>query len=121
VARFQTFSGAQHWANSVVDPFAAYFVSPTGVLTTIFAKDGITLGLVHDTAATTLRYQTGEEDPSLGWHLDLCWGTEDSPDEQGILEEGFGDSDGEESEDEDGGVNNEGGADGGGVGQAEED
>jgi hypothetical protein len=71
VARLHTYGGEKLWH---IELFGL-----TGVFTTIFDKDGITLGLVHDTAAATLRSHTDGEDPRLGWHLDLSWGTEDSP------------------------------------------
>jgi hypothetical protein len=103
VARLRTYGGAQHWPTDDNDyfltPFAASVAGPTGVLTTIFAKDGITLGRVHDTAAATLHSQTGEEDPRLGWHLHLCWGTKHSSEEHGMLEGGVDDSDDEGGED----------------------
>ena len=71
VARLHMYSGEKMWH---IELFGL-----TGVLTTISDKDGITLGAVHDTAAATLRSHTDREDPRLGWHLDLSWGTEDSP------------------------------------------
>lgn len=104
-ARLQTYSGSQHYWTieaSHVRPFVSFdfgSTDPTGILATIFDKDGITLGLVHDTAAATLRYQPGEEDPRLGWHLDLCWGTEDRPEDRGSLEEVVDDSDDQGGED----------------------
>ena len=94
-ARLQTYSGPQLWTAETFD-FGS--TDPTGILTTIFDKGRITLGLVHDMAAATLRYQTGEEDPRLGWDLDLCWGTEDSPEDQGSFDDSD-DQGGEDGED----------------------
>jgi hypothetical protein len=36
---------------------------------TIYNKQGITMGLVRDTAADFLRTMTGADDPKLGWRL----------------------------------------------------
>jgi hypothetical protein len=70
-ARLHTYSGMELWDFEVVRLIE--------ISATVFDEDGITMGLVHDIAAATLRHNTGEEDPRLDWRLDLCWGTEDSP------------------------------------------
>lgn len=46
---------------------------------TIYNKQGITMGLVHDTAADFLRTMTGADDPKLGWRLWLSYGIQDGP------------------------------------------
>jgi hypothetical protein len=83
VARMQTYSGVKQWSNedNHYGPTGGptFDDAPTGILATVFDKNGITLGLLHDTAAVILRSRTGEEDPGLGWHLSMCWGTEDGP------------------------------------------
>jgi hypothetical protein len=85
---------------------------------TIFDRDGITMGLVHDTAAAMIRSQFGEEIVSkVSWSSSVTFGIEgsdegsetDKPDDSGSEtdEESFSeqdDADEAEEEDEDGGV-----------------
>jgi len=48
------------------------------IYTTIYDRDGITMGLVYDTAAATLRPRAGNmrNDPEHGWNFHLTFGFE---------------------------------------------
>jgi hypothetical protein len=71
-ARLNTVSGANSW------DWADEQLNLIENSTTLFDKNGITMGLVHDTAAAILRTNTGEQDPRLGWRLLLSYGIQDS-------------------------------------------
>jgi hypothetical protein len=62
-AKLTTYSGSDKQALDTVEGF-----------TTVYDKYGITMGLVHDTAAAALRTNTGEQNPRLGWRLYLEYG-----------------------------------------------
>jgi hypothetical protein len=66
-AKLTTYSGSDRLALDAVE-----------ILTTVYDKDGITMGLVHDTAAAVLRTNTGEQDPRLGWHIFPTYGIQNS-------------------------------------------
>jgi hypothetical protein len=88
--RLNTVSGANSWgwADVQLDLIENY--------TTLFDKNCITMGLVHDTAAAILRTNTGEQDPRLGWRLLLSYGIQDSREGDRIFgHDGMDDDDGQ--------------------------
>jgi len=71
-ARLHAYSGAQLW-----DADSEDFIGLCQNFTMVSDTDGITMGLVHDTAAAILGSNTGKEDPKLGWHVYLSYGIQD--------------------------------------------
>lgn len=71
-ARLRTHSGEEIQGDEPQNHDSIY------VSTTIHDKEGITMGLVYDTAAATLRPNIGDarKDPNLGWHFFLTYGIE---------------------------------------------
>lgn len=101
VARLYTSCGGLNEWNWPDFPYAA---EDAHVYTTIYDRDGITMGLVYDTAAAILRPFAGldGQDPNQGWEFLLHYGI-DKGDHDGVLQRVYGsDESDDDAEDDDG-------------------